>query len=81
MNGISSADVKKLADAGIHTLETLAHSSKNDLSPVCLARRLAVSLSVSPSSGLLSVSPSDSLSTDPLPSRVRAPSFSLPLRR
>ena len=30
-NGISSADVKKLTDAGIHTVETLAHSSKKDL--------------------------------------------------
>ena len=30
-NGISSGDVKKLSDKGIHTVETLAHTAKKEL--------------------------------------------------
>lgn len=31
MNGLSAADIKKLTDNGIHTVETLAHTPKREL--------------------------------------------------
>ena len=31
VNGISVADIKKLTDAGIHTVESLAHTSKKEI--------------------------------------------------